>query len=134
MKITIVWKSLMSWYFVRCHKIIFQTDAESFSFLSWKAKKFYSWNKYFLKLYRKDCCGACCPNFKWRFCSLLLASATRKWNVFWSMSYWLGKSNSKSFTSIYCLKKSTCKIKVLYRYLCGHQLIELCNLVCFELD
>ena len=29
--------SWMSWNFVRFHKIIFQTDAESFSFVSWKA-------------------------------------------------------------------------------------------------
>ena len=42
MKITIVWISWMSWNFVRFHKIFFQTDAESFSFLSWKTKKFYS--------------------------------------------------------------------------------------------
>ena len=42
MKITIVWMSWMSWNFVRFHKILFQTDAESFSFLSWKTKKFYS--------------------------------------------------------------------------------------------
>ena len=32
--------------FVRFHKILFQTDAETFSFLSDKTKKFYSWNKY----------------------------------------------------------------------------------------
>ena len=37
-KYQIVW---MRWYFVRCHKIHFQTDAESFSFLSWETKKFY---------------------------------------------------------------------------------------------
>ena len=42
MKITIVWMSWMSWNFVRFHEILFQTDAESFSFLSWKSKKFYS--------------------------------------------------------------------------------------------
>ena len=38
-KIKIVWMSLN---FVRFHEIHFQTDAESFSFLSWKTKKFYS--------------------------------------------------------------------------------------------
>ena len=32
----------LSWNFVRFHEIHFQTDAESFSFLSWKTKKFYS--------------------------------------------------------------------------------------------
>ena len=32
----------MSWNFVRFHKILNQTDAENFSFLSWQAKKFYS--------------------------------------------------------------------------------------------
>ena len=31
--------SWMSWNFVRCYEILFQTDAESFSFLSWKTKK-----------------------------------------------------------------------------------------------
>ena len=35
----VVW---LSWNFVRFHEIPFQTDAESFSFLSWKTKKFYS--------------------------------------------------------------------------------------------
>ena len=39
MKITIVW---MSWNFVRFHEVLFWTDAESFSILSWKTKKFYS--------------------------------------------------------------------------------------------
>ena len=42
MEITIVWMSWMSWNFVRFHEILFQADAESFSFLSWKTKKFYS--------------------------------------------------------------------------------------------
>ena len=42
MKITIVWISWMSWNFARFYEILFQTDAESFSFLSWKTKKFYS--------------------------------------------------------------------------------------------
>ena len=37
--VSVVW---LSWDFVRFHKILFQTDAESFSFLSWKTKKFYS--------------------------------------------------------------------------------------------
>ena len=45
MVIKIVW---MSWNFGRFHEIIFQADAESFSFLSWKTKKFYSKKKYFL--------------------------------------------------------------------------------------
>ena len=40
MKITIFWISWMSWNFVRFHEIQFQTAAESFSFLSWKTKKF----------------------------------------------------------------------------------------------
>ena len=35
----VVW---LSWNFVRFHEILFQTDAKSFSFLSWKIKKFYS--------------------------------------------------------------------------------------------
>ena len=35
----------MSWNLVRSHEIQFQTDSESFSFLSWKTKKFYSWKK-----------------------------------------------------------------------------------------
>ena len=41
----VVW---LSWNFVRFHKILFQTDAESFSSLSWKTKTKYSWEKYFL--------------------------------------------------------------------------------------
>ena len=41
-KLTIVWISWISWNFVRFHEIPFQTDSESFSFLSWKTKKFYS--------------------------------------------------------------------------------------------
>ena len=36
----------MCWNFVRFHEIYFQTDSESFSFLSWKTKKFYSKKKY----------------------------------------------------------------------------------------
>ena len=36
---TIIW---LSWNFVRFHDFFFQTDSESFSFLSWKTKKFYS--------------------------------------------------------------------------------------------
>jgi hypothetical protein len=39
-RIKIVWISWMSWNFVRCHEIIFQTDAESFSFPSWTPKSF----------------------------------------------------------------------------------------------
>ena len=39
---TIIW---LSWNFVRFHDFFFQTDSESFSFLSWKTKKFYSKNK-----------------------------------------------------------------------------------------
>ena len=31
----------MSWNFMKFYEILFQTDAESFSFLSWKTKKFY---------------------------------------------------------------------------------------------
>ena len=30
---------------LRFHEILFQTDSESFSLLSWKTKKFYSWKK-----------------------------------------------------------------------------------------
>ena len=30
---------ILSWNFARFHEILFQTDAESFSFLSWKNKK-----------------------------------------------------------------------------------------------
>ena len=40
----------LSWNFVRFHEILFQTDAESFSFLSWKTKKFYSRKKKFKPL------------------------------------------------------------------------------------
>ena len=42
MEIKIVWMSWMSWNFERFHKIHFQTDAESFSFLPSKTKKTYS--------------------------------------------------------------------------------------------
>ena len=41
-EIKIVWMSWMSWNFVRFHEIPIQTDAETFSFLSWKTKRFYS--------------------------------------------------------------------------------------------
>ena len=37
--LSVVW---LSWNFVRFHEILFQTDTESFSSLSWKTKKFYS--------------------------------------------------------------------------------------------
>ena len=37
--LSVVW---LSWNFVRFHKILIQTDAKSFSFQSWKTKKFYS--------------------------------------------------------------------------------------------
>ena len=37
--LSVVW---LSWNFVRFHEILFHTIAESFSFLSWKTKKFYS--------------------------------------------------------------------------------------------
>ena len=37
MEVEIVW---MSWNFVRFHEILFQTDAENFSFLYWKQKSF----------------------------------------------------------------------------------------------
>ena len=40
----VVW---LSWNFVRFDEILFQTDAKSFSFLSWKTKKFYSQKIYF---------------------------------------------------------------------------------------
>ena len=42
MEIKIVWMSWMRWNFVRFHEILFQTVAETFNFLSWKTKKFYS--------------------------------------------------------------------------------------------
>ena len=46
--LSVVW---LSWNFARFHKIQFQTEPESFSFLSWKTKKFYSWkNKFFKRL------------------------------------------------------------------------------------
>ena len=38
--LSVVW---LSWNFVRFLEILFQTDDESFSFLSWKTKKFYSY-------------------------------------------------------------------------------------------
>ena len=42
----------LSWYFVRFQEILFQTDSESFSFLSWKPKKFYCWKKKFLSRFQ----------------------------------------------------------------------------------
>ena len=39
---------LIEWNFVRFHEISFQTDAESFSFLSWKTKKFCPYKKILL--------------------------------------------------------------------------------------
>jgi hypothetical protein len=41
-EITIVWIHWMSWNFVRFREALFQSDAESFSFLHWKTKKFYT--------------------------------------------------------------------------------------------
>ena len=41
-KRAIVRMSWMSWNLVRLHEIQFQIDTKSFSFLSWKTKKFYS--------------------------------------------------------------------------------------------
>ena len=38
----------MSWNFVKFHEIQFQTEPESFSFLSWKTKFFYSLKNGFL--------------------------------------------------------------------------------------
>ena len=69
MKITIFW---MSWNFVRFHEILFQRNAESFSFIL-KNKKVLFLKRYFLsrkvskyaKIDPKD--GAYCPNFQWRF-------------------------------------------------------------------
>ena len=46
--------SWMNWNFVRFHKILFQTDAESFSFLSWKTKKFYSQKNIFQAVVSKN--------------------------------------------------------------------------------
>ena len=43
--LSVVW---LSWNFARFHEIQFQTEPESFSFLSWKTKKIYSWKKNFL--------------------------------------------------------------------------------------
>ena len=58
----VVW---LSWNVVSFLKSLFQTDAESFSFLSWKTKKVLFLKKYFLsrtaKIDPKD--GTCCPNF-----------------------------------------------------------------------
>ena len=48
-EITIVWISWMSLNFVRFHEILFQTDAEINSFLSWKKKNL------FLKKYNLSC-------------------------------------------------------------------------------
>ena len=66
---TIVWISWMIWNFVRFHEIHFQTDAESFSFLSWKTKKFYSLKKWFFKPFSisKHKSFVYQPNFQWRF-------------------------------------------------------------------
>ena len=62
--LSVVW---MSWNFVRFHEILFQSDAESFSFQSWKTKK----------IFLKDICKSLSiskqksfvywPNFQWRF-------------------------------------------------------------------
>ena len=45
--LSVVW---LIWNFVRCHEIFFQTDSESFSFLSWKTKKVLFLKKYFLSV------------------------------------------------------------------------------------
>ena len=46
----------MSWNFVKLHKILFQTDTESFNFLSWKTPREFQQM------------ALCCPNFSGRFC------------------------------------------------------------------
>ena len=63
MEIKVVWMNLMSWNFVRFHKILNQTDAKNFSCLSWKTNKFYSW-KVFFSSNRWGLDGAI---LKWRF-------------------------------------------------------------------
>ena len=61
------------WNFARFHEILFQTDAENVSFLSWKTKKFYSlkgyeisqgWTGFNIILFTV----LICPNFQQRFC------------------------------------------------------------------
>ena len=68
MEIQIIWMSWMSWNFVRFHEIQFQIDAESFSFLSWKTKMFYSKKKFFRPLsISKQKSFVYWPNFQWKF-------------------------------------------------------------------
>ena len=62
----VVW---LSWNFVRFLEILFQTDAESFSFLSWKTKKVLFLKKNFFKPFSisKQKSFVHWPNFQWRF-------------------------------------------------------------------
>ena len=86
--------SWMSWNFVR-FKINFWIDAESFSFLSWKTKKFHSEKKYFFsavskhaKIIPKD--GASRSNFQWRFWYSTCSKEIQRhyWRYrFWSFIY-----------------------------------------------
>ena len=60
------------WNFERFHENIFQTDAESFSFLSWKTGKFFTKNIFLKPLsISKQKSFVYRPKFQWRFQSQL---------------------------------------------------------------
>ena len=64
--LSVVW---LSWNFGRFCEILFQTDAESFSFLSWNTKKVLFLKKIFFKPFSisKQKRFVYWPNFQWRF-------------------------------------------------------------------
>ena len=63
----VVW---LSWNFVRFHGILFQIDADTFIFLSWKNKTVLFLKKYFLwyRQYQNKKRFVYRLNFQWRFC------------------------------------------------------------------
>ena len=74
----------------------FQSDAESFSFLSWKTKKFYSKKKnIFMPLsISKQKSFVCWPNFQIRFCERQVTPCTAR------NHYLSATANSKVSTSL----------------------------------
>ena len=59
----------LKWNYARFHEILFLTNAESFSFLSWKTKKVLFLKKTFFKPFSisKQKSFVHWPNFQWRF-------------------------------------------------------------------
>ena len=109
MEIRIGWMSWMSWNFVRFLEIIFQTDAENFSSLSWKTKKNIIQALVSRETKRVPSDGVCCPNFQWRFWWVHLEYTVRKMyicNCLASMPTVVDKVNMSIFDLIMKIMKS----------------------------